>query len=63
MTRDVTISQTLFQEVKSMGFSDQQMVELTATIATYNMVGRFLVALDVGEMNDKSPGGIASKSF
>jgi hypothetical protein len=30
---------------------DKQVVELTATIAAYNAVSRFLVALDVGECN------------
>ncbi|CAO2653833.1 Nn.00g105660.m01.CDS01 [Neocucurbitaria sp. VM-36] len=33
--------------------SDKQVVELTATIAAYNCVSRFLVALDVGESNGK----------
>ena len=28
-------------------FAPQQLVELTATIAAYNMVSRFLVALEV----------------
>ncbi|KAJ9628298.1 uncharacterized protein PV06_01258 [Exophiala oligosperma] len=55
MTTEVAVPQALFDEVRATGFSAQQMVELTATIATYNMVGRFLVALDVGEENDKPP--------
>jgi 4-carboxymuconolactone decarboxylase len=28
-------------------FTDQQVAEITATVAAYNMVSRFLVALDV----------------
>ncbi|KAJ4352054.1 uncharacterized protein N0V89_007400 [Didymosphaeria variabile] len=33
---------------------DKQVVELTATIAAYNCVSRFLVALDVGECNGRA---------
>jgi alkylhydroperoxidase family enzyme len=55
MTREVWVPQSLFDEVKAQGFSDQQMVELTATVASYNMVSRFLVALDIGEQNAKAP--------
>ena len=32
----------------------QELVELVATIAAYNCVSRFLVALDVGECNNNS---------
>ncbi|KAJ4349192.1 hypothetical protein N0V95_004775 [Ascochyta clinopodiicola] len=32
---------------------DKQIVELTATVAAYNCVSRFLVALDVGECNGR----------
>ncbi|EXJ95194.1 hypothetical protein A1O1_00313 [Capronia coronata CBS 617.96] len=55
MTRDVSVPQSLFDEVKGAGFSEQEIVEITATVASYNMVSRFLVALDVGEANDKAP--------
>lgn len=55
MTRDVSVPQSLFNEVKAAGFSEQEIVEITATVASYNMVSRFLVALDVGEANDKVP--------
>lgn len=55
MTREIKVPQALFDEVKSTGFTDQQMVELTATVASYNLVSRFLVALDVGEQNEKVP--------
>ena len=55
MTRSVKVAQSLFDEVKAAGFSEQEMVELTVTVASYNMVSRFLVALDVGEQNGKAP--------
>jgi len=56
MTRDVTVPQALFDELKTTGaFSEQEIVEITVTCASYNMVSRFLVALDVGEANDKAP--------
>ncbi|KIW73826.1 hypothetical protein PV04_01914 [Phialophora macrospora] len=55
MTRDVSVPQSLFDEVKAQGFSEQEIVELTATVASYNLVSRFLVALDVGEQNNKAP--------
>jgi alkylhydroperoxidase family enzyme len=34
-------------------FDDKEMVELTASIAGFNTVARFVTALDVGEMNGK----------
>jgi len=55
MTRDISVPQSLFDEVKGQGFSEQEIVELTATVASYNMVSRFLVALDVGEQNNQAP--------
>lgn len=54
MTRDVKVPQSLFDEVKAL-FSEQEVVEITATVASYNLVSRFLVALDVGEQNEKTP--------
>ena len=44
----------MFDEVKE-HFSEQEIVEITATVAAYNLVSRFLVALDVGEKNDEVP--------
>jgi hypothetical protein len=32
---------------------DREVVELTASVAAYNCVSRFLVALDVGECNGR----------
>ena len=55
MTKDVKVSDSLFDELKSLGFSNQEFVELTVTVGAYNMVSRFLVAMDVGEMNGKRP--------
>ena len=46
MTRDVKVPAALFADVKKR-FNDTELVELTAAIATYNMVARILVALEV----------------
>ncbi|MCJ1409558.1 hypothetical protein MMC19_003639 [Ptychographa xylographoides] len=53
MTRDVKVPDDLFAQMKA-AFSDREVVEITATVGAYNCVSRFLVALDVGEMNGKS---------
>lgn len=50
MTMTVTVSDEVFRELKEC-FNDQEVVEITATVAAYNCVSRFLVALDVGETN------------
>lgn len=52
MTVDVVVNDALFAEMKQ-EFSDREVVEITSTIAAYNCVSRFLVALDVGEMAEK----------
>jgi len=49
MTTKVVIDEALFQEIRRSGLDETQIVELTATIAAYNCVSRFLVALDVDE--------------
>ena len=46
MTLDVKVTDELFARLKQ-HFDTTQIVELTAAIATYNMVARFLVALGV----------------
>jgi alkylhydroperoxidase family enzyme len=46
MTLDVKVDEALFEQMRA-HFDTTQLVELTAAIATYNMVARFLVALDV----------------
>ncbi|RDL39191.1 AhpD-like protein [Venustampulla echinocandica] len=50
MTANVKVPEDVFGEIKRL-FSEQEVVEITATIAAYNCVSRFLVALDVGEKN------------
>ena len=46
MTRDVKVADTTFEAVRAIG-GDRLAIEIVAIIATYNMVSRFLVALDV----------------
>lgn len=46
MTRDVRVSAESFDALR-VHFTDVELVELTATVAAYNMVSRFLVALEV----------------
>ncbi|KAL2357279.1 4-carboxymuconolactone decarboxylase-like protein [Cryomyces antarcticus] len=53
MTLDVKVPDAVFGKLKS-HFSDREVVEITATVAAYNTVSRFLVALDVGETNSRS---------
>src|SRR6187455_1835178 len=48
MTRTVQVPQPLFDEIRAR-FSETEIVELTASIACYNMVARILVALEVPE--------------
>jgi AhpD family alkylhydroperoxidase len=47
MTREVEVSDALMQRVQAQ-FDARGTVELVATIAAYNMVSRFLVALHIG---------------
>ena len=53
MTKNVQIPDEIFARLKRW-FGKQEIVEITATIAAYNCVSRFLVALDVGEMNQEA---------
>ncbi|KAH5788110.1 hypothetical protein HBI88_198600 [Parastagonospora nodorum] len=50
MTLNVTVPDEVFAKLKN-HHSEQEVVEITATVAAYNCVSRFLVALDVGERN------------
>ncbi|KAL4810775.1 AhpD-like protein [Aspergillus unguis] len=50
VTKTVTVPDEIFNALKER-FNEQEVVEITATAAAYNCVGRFLVALDVGERN------------
>ncbi|KAF2646101.1 hypothetical protein P280DRAFT_415067 [Massarina eburnea CBS 473.64] len=52
MTLSVQVPEAVFALLKQ-HFNEREVVEITATIAAYNCVSRFLVALDVGEMNGK----------
>ncbi|KAL6859694.1 AhpD-like protein [Trichoderma novae-zelandiae] len=54
MTRNVQVGDETFAVLKGL-FNDQEVVEITATVAAYNCVSRFLVALDVGEKNGTGP--------
>lgn len=47
MTRDIEVPDSVFELVRPC-FSEQQLIDLVATIAAYNMVSRFLVALRIG---------------
>ena len=46
MTRDIQVPEAVYQAIAAQ-FDAQTVVELTATIATYNMVSRFLEALHI----------------
>jgi len=46
MTRDIEVPDALFERVRE-HFDAERLVELVATIAAYNMVSRFLVALRI----------------
>lgn len=52
MTRGCVVPQPVFEGLKAV-FSEREVVEVTSTVAAYNCVSRFLVALDVGEMAEK----------
>lgn len=52
MTLEVVVREPKFDRVKKL-FTEREVVELTATVAAYNTVSRFLVALDIGEMAEK----------
>ncbi|MOA25120.1 hypothetical protein D3C78_1458290 [compost metagenome] len=47
MTRDISVSDEVFAQVRS-HFNAQEQVDLVATIAAYNMVSRFLTAFHIG---------------
>ncbi|KAF1046865.1 carboxymuconolactone decarboxylase family protein [Xylophilus sp.] len=47
MTRAIQVPDAVFDGVRA-HFAGQQLVDLTATVAAYNMVSRFLEALQVG---------------
>lgn len=47
MTRDVKVADATFAAIREALGNDTHLVELIAVISSYNMVSRFLVALDV----------------
>lgn len=47
MTRDIDVPDALYAEVRA-HFDAQGQIDLVATVAAYNMVSRFLVALHIG---------------
>ncbi len=47
MTRNVRVTDETFERVRTALHDERQVVELVGVIATYNMVSRFLVALEV----------------
>ena len=47
MTRDIVVPDSVFDPVKA-HFNDQQLTDLVATVAAYNMVSRFLTAFQIG---------------
>ncbi|MCJ1291356.1 hypothetical protein MMC34_002899 [Xylographa carneopallida] len=51
MTRGVRVPDAVFDKLRPL-FTEREIVEITATVGAYNTVSRFLVALDVGEMNE-----------
>ncbi|KAL2215111.1 putative 4-carboxymuconolactone decarboxylase [Thermoascus aurantiacus ATCC 26904] len=59
MTKNVNVDEEVFNRLKSVaGLNDREVVELTAAVAAYNCVSRFLVALDVGENNGNEMRGV-----
>lgn len=52
-TLQVKLDDEVFERVKTLLGSDQKVMELSITVGAYNMVSRFLVALDVTESNGK----------
>lgn len=51
MTRNTQVPDEVFEGLKKVGLNNQQIVELTLTVAAYNCVGKLFVALDIGERN------------
>jgi len=47
MTRDIEVPDAVFAPVRAQ-FDDRGLTEMVATVAAYNMVSRFLVALHIG---------------
>jgi AhpD family alkylhydroperoxidase len=52
MTKNVKVPKNVFEGIRRY-LNDQQIVEITATVAALNCAARFLVALDVGEFDEQ----------
>ena len=52
MTVGIKVSEEIFAW-RSKSFDERKVVEITATVAAYNSVSRFVVALDVGDTSEK----------
>ncbi|MCJ1324580.1 hypothetical protein MMC10_001242 [Thelotrema lepadinum] len=52
MTRNVKVGEGVVERLRELLGGEREVVELTVAVAAYNCVSRFLVALDVGEMNE-----------
>ena len=59
MTVSVSVPDAVFANLRR-HFNDREIVEVTSTIAAYNCVSRFLVALDVGEKSGEQVSGEGS---
>ncbi|KAL9599063.1 MAG: hypothetical protein Q9219_004097 [cf. Caloplaca sp. 3 TL-2023] len=59
MTKDVKVTEVVSKELQNW-FQEREIVEITATVAAYNCVSRFLVALDVGERNHATIDGLCT---
>lgn len=59
MTVGVKVDEQLTERLKKV-LGNTKVVELTATVAAYNAVSRFLVALDVGECNGRAMKEVAN---
>jgi len=53
MTVGVKVSDEIFAGLRGFFPEEREVVEITATVAAYNCVSRFLVALDVGGMSER----------
>ena len=52
MSIGIKVNDEIFAWLKRL-FNDEEVVEITATVAAYHCVSRFLVALDVDETNER----------
>src|SRR6266571_849814 len=53
VTREIRVPDSVFAQARR-HFDDRELVELTATVAGYNLVSRFLVAMQIDQEPPKS---------